>query len=328
MQHTNASKTVRLPTLVETISLGFGAVNRCLWVLAIPVLLDVVYWLGPRLNVQPLVQQLIALSNAMERSALDAEAQQFWAQVGAQSFPFDLAQLGLPRQTNLFSPKYINLLTPAITPPVPPIDPSVWHVGNLGLLLLVQILAVVGSLLATSVYLAALADAVRGEQPGTAVRRWARGFAAMLGIALVFTAALLLLGVPLVIGVTFTFLVSPTAAQVLVLIALALGFWMLFTVSFGFDAVFISQFGPLRALLVSLYIVQRSFWSAAGLFVLSWLILAGLSLVWQLLAVNTLGLALAVIGSAYISSGLAAAHLVFYRDRLSNLGQRRYLSRS
>ncbi len=328
MQHMNASKTARLPSLVETISLGFGVVNRCLWVLAIPVLLDLVYWLGPRLSVQPLVQQLVSLSNAVARGAMDADARQFWTELSARSYPFDLAQLGLPRQTNMFAPKYINLLTPAITAPAPPFDPPIWQVGNIGMLLLVQILAVVGSLLVTSIYLLALSDTLQGGSRGALLRRWARGFASLLGIGLAFMVLVLLISVPLALAVTFTFLISPTIAQLLVIVVLALFVWMLFTASFSFDAVFISDSGPFRALLTSLYLVQRSFWAAAGLFLLSWVILAGLSLVWQVLATTTAGLAVAIAGNAYISSGLAAAHLIFYRDRLSQVERQPQRSRS
>ena len=328
MQHMNASKTVRLPSLVETISLGFGVVNRCLWVLAIPVLLDLVYWLGPRLSVRPLAQQLLSLSNALSQGTVDANVQQFWSDLSSQSFPFDLAQLGLPRQTNMFAPKYINLLTPALTPPAPPFDPPIWQVGNLGILLLVQVLGIVGSLLVTSIYLLVLSDALRGGGGGAMLRRWARGFAASLGIGLVVIVLVLLGSVPLAVVVTLTFLVSPTLAQLLVVIVLALFLWLLFTASFSLDAVFMSDSGPFRALLTSLYVVQRSLWSAAGLFLLSWVILTGLSLAWQILATTTAGLLMAIVGSAYISSGLAAAHLIFYRDRSSRVGRQPKLSRS
>jgi hypothetical protein len=130
-----------------------------------------------------------------------------------------------------------------------------------------------------------------------------------------------LIVVPLSLVITFTLLLSSLLAQLLVLATLALLIWLFFTASFSFDAVFVSEQGPLRALLSSLYIVQRSFWGAAALFLLSWVILEGMSLVWQPLSVTTIGLVIAIAGSAYISSGLTAAHLIFYRDRLSRIGR-------
>ncbi len=321
MQHMNASKSVRLPSLVETISLGFGVVNRRLWVLIIPVVLDVLYWLGPRLNVQPIVQQFVDMSQTFGQQTLDAEALQLWQTVGTQRIPFDLGQLGLPRQTNLFAPKYINVLTPALNLPNPPIQPPVWVIDNLAVLLGIQLLALLGGLFCTSIYLVTLADVVRDAQAGSWLRRCLRGFGVIVVIASVFIGIGLVIVVPLSLVITFALLLSPLLAQLLVLATLALLIWLFFTASFSFDAVVITDQGPLRALLSSLYIVQRSFWSAAALFLVSWVILEGMSLVWQPLATTTIGLAIAIAGSAYISTGLAAAHLIFYRDRLSRIGR-------
>jgi hypothetical protein len=103
---------------------------------------------------------------------------------------------------------------------------------------------------------------------------------------------------------------------------LAFVIWLLFTAWFSFDAVIMSGVGPIRALLTSLFIVQRSFWSAIGLYLIGSLILAGLNVIWQMLSASSVGLILAMAGSAYISCGLAAAHMIFYRDRLSRIGRR------
>lgn len=323
MQHMNATKPARLPSVVETISLGFGIVNRCLWVLIIPIILDIVYWLGPRLSVQPLIEQLVSLSQALGQQALDQQAVQAWQAIGTQRVPFDLAQLGLPRATNLFAPKYINLLTPGITPPNPPIEPSVWLVDNLGVLLGIQMLAIVGSLLCTSIYLFALAHTIKGEPVRSLFRRWLRGFGSILCIALLFVAVGLVIIVPLSLVIAVALLFSPVLAQLVVLLGGGLLIWLLFTASFSFDAVFMSDQGPFRALLTSLYVVQRSFWSAAGLFLILWVVVTGMSLVWQALSTTTIGLAIAIIASAYITTGLAAAHLIFFRDRLSRIGRNR-----
>jgi hypothetical protein len=280
-----------------------------------------VYWLGPRINVQPIVQQLVSLSQTFGQQTLDPEALQAWQTIGTQRFPFDLGQLGLPRATNVFAPKYINVLTPTLDLSNPPIQPPVWEINNLAVLLGIQLLALIVGLLVTSIYILSLADVVRGVKSEQWLRRWLRGFGSIIVIAAVFIGIGLLIVVPLSLVITFVLLLSPLLAQMIVLAMLALLIWLFFTASFSFDAVFVSEQGPLRALLSSLYIVQRSFWGAAALFLVSWVILEGMSLVWQPLSATTIGLVIAIAGSAYISSGLAAAHLIFYRDRLSRVAR-------
>lgn len=318
MQHTNASKTVRLPSLVETISEGFGAVNRRLWVLLIPVVLDLFYWLGPRLSLQPLAERTLALMRALNPQAADAaQWQQLEQQMITPPAPIDLSPLHSLANMNML-PKFLNLLTPLIQTPPPPLTPVIWHVGSIPTLFGTIALINLVSLVAITLYLVPLADAVRGR--GEQQQGWRpllRVFGSLLSIVVLLTGVLLLVIVPF--GLAFA-IVTPlnfVLGQLIATFGIALVCWLLFTASFSFDAVVISSAGPLRALLTSLLVVQRSFWSALGLFLIGWVILWGMSLVWSPLAATTAGLLAAVLGSAYLSSGLAAAHLIFYRDRLS-----------
>jgi hypothetical protein len=135
-------------------------------------------------------------------------------------------------------------------------------------------------------------------------------------------AIALLVFLPFTLVAALVLQINSVLGQIIFTFGIALIFWLLFTASFSFDAVLISGVGPIRALLTSLLVVQRSFWSALGLFLIGWVILWGMSVVWAPVAASMIGLIVALIGSAYISSGLAAAHLVFYRDRLSRSAQR------
>jgi hypothetical protein len=55
--------------------------------------------------------------------------------------------------------------------------------------------------------------------------------------------------------------------------------------------------------------------------ILSAVILAGFGFIWQRLAANPVGLAVAIGGNAILLTGLTAARLVYYRDRCASLGQ-------
>ena len=51
-------KSTTLPGIFATISAGFDLTARHLWLLLLPVILDIFYWLGPRLRFQNLITQL------------------------------------------------------------------------------------------------------------------------------------------------------------------------------------------------------------------------------------------------------------------------------
>jgi hypothetical protein len=76
-----------------------------------------------------------------------------------------------------------------------------------------------------------------------------------------------------------------------------------------------SRAGPLRAIYHSVHVVRRDLAGTLGLLVLSFVIASGLGVIWQRIAATPPGLALAILGSAYVGSGLSAARLVFFRER-------------
>jgi hypothetical protein len=315
MQHTNASKTVRLPSLIETISQGFEAVNRRLWVVAILFVLDLFYWLGPRISIQPLIDRLIAFSQALGPQAQESFRRQMLEQMREVSAPLNLGQLEMLNTGH-------TLLTTISAPP-PPIAPITWQISSLASLLgIVALLNLLG-LIVTLLYLMPLADLIRGrpltQRPAHHV---ARAFASLLGIVLIVLGITLVFSIPFTLVFSFATLISPVLGSLFASLSLAFFIWLLFTAYFSFAAVIVSGVGPIRALLTSLFIVQRSFWAAIGLYLIGRLILTGMNVIWQMLAAYQVGLVVAMIGSAYLSCGLAAAHLIFYRDRLSRIGRR------
>jgi hypothetical protein len=117
----------------------------------------------------------------------------------------------------------------------------------------------------------------------------------------------------------FTYFVSqPIAAMgaLLVLFGLAFGAIHLF---FAVDAIFISRVGPLLAIQRSVGLVRRHLWPSVALILLSLLIWAGMTRVWDVLSTSLqfpYGIALSILGNAYVASGLIAAGMIFYTERV------------
>src|SRR5262249_55535350 len=128
----------------------------------------------------------------------------------------------------------------------------------------------------------------------------------------------LLLGLPVVLLIGFTALVSPPVAvlgSILVAIGLLFATVHLF---FAVDAIFVSGAGPLSAIQRSVVLVRRHLWASVALILLTWLILPGMDRVWGLLANSVqspFGVALSILGNAYVASGLIAAGMIFYTQR-------------
>lgn len=309
--HRNATNAVRPPSLVDTLAAGFRALNRALPALVVPLALNAWYWLGPLISIQPFLDSLRAAFGPtawqLLRSRIDPSL--------LPPQPVDLKLIGrIEGQLPFWQRVYI--LEPMVPPPQV-FDRAVWPVGGLLTLLGTVVLLNLVLTLLTTLYLLPLADMVRGGAPRPGwLRRIGRAWLSQVGVLGLVLAFLIVVGVPLAALAGFVAGISPGLGNFLAVLTMALLLWVIFTASFAYDAVLLHGAGPIGAMLASLLVIRTSFWSAIGLYLLSFFILAGLHIIWQGLMGSIPGLIVAILSSAYIGSGLAAAHLVFYRDRL------------
>jgi hypothetical protein len=109
-----------------------------------------------------------------------------------------------------------------------------------------------------------------------------------------------------------------------VLFAMNVGLlWVSFYLFFAAAAIAVSRVGPLAAIRYSVAIVRRNFWSSLGLILLKFVITYGLQVVLAAIARFPIGAPVAIVASAYIGTGLEAAVLLFYRERLARWQQQR-----
>jgi hypothetical protein len=290
----------RTASLVETIGAGYRALNRRPWVAGIPAALSAYLWLGPTVGLGQLGSRLQgALAGA--GGSLGGDGERIVQGILSSDVRLALA--------------WLNFM-PVLAPP--PRDAG----GGMGLAgpgqLAAALVLINGpALLLSSVFLTALSEAVSGERrPAPRLARRA------LGVALDIVRYLLALaGVGLVLALPF---LAISAIVVATLPAATLGvllawyialFWAYVYTGFAPEAILMSRAGPLRAIYHSVHVVRRDLSGTLGLLLLSFVIASGLGVVWQRIASTPPGLALAILGSAYVGSGLSAARLVFYRER-------------
>jgi len=298
-------------------SAGYAALNRRLWVLMIPVVMNVLMGGGVRLSFAPFfslhhdqvarVAALISRNPEHQRYLVGSLQSADMRQPLAVLHFVPLLPNGVLHQGGLRSEHAILVRSLG---------------GVLGSALVINLAA----LLASSLFLVGLTRAVtangeEGASRGSPSPSPSVGAVLVVAIRIVSYVLLLAVGV-LVAGLPALVLsISIVLKLPLLTIPVFLGwfvlwFWFSVSTGFGIEALVLSGVGPVQALLRSLRLVRHNLLSALGLVVLSMVITSGLGVVWSALAQTPVGLALALVGSAYIGSGLAAARLVFYRERL------------
>lgn len=316
-QPTLTQSGTRLTGVIDTLSNGYSVVNRNPWILLLPILLDLFLWLGPQLSAARLVSRTLSLAvplsgNAGAATLLEAPQQQELVQAAEG---FNLLAALAPSVVGV--PSLLAAL--GIRDPLRSTAVETWD--SAALIFLGS--ALLGVLLG-SLYYGAVSQVIRGR--GVRARRLAGGVWRAWGRVLLYLLLLggagLVLGVPIGLLVIGAIQISANLGSLLLSLATMVLVWVGVYLYFVPDAIFVSQVGPLRAVRNSVTVVRGNFWSAIGFVVLVTVLLLGMGQVWALLAgrmQEPLGLGLAILGHAYIASGVIAASMSFYRERIEHL---------
>ena len=298
----------RAAGIVDSLTAGFGVVNEQPWIVLFPISLDLFFLFGPRVSIAPVVSQIVTQPTF---------SQAFGAEATAQS-------IALAEEVNLLgllSPGGMSL--PTIVPLLGVARGTFTLLDSPGIAALLAVAAVLIGALVGCVYRAVLAQQAReGELsprslPGESFFAWSRVLAL---VALLVVAAIFVL-IPLAFVAAVVSLVTggiATAFMTAIVATLALAAQLY--LFFAPDAIFVSRVGPLQAMRRSAAVVHTGVWSALTLAVLFTVIMVGMGQVWVMLAsLASWGLALGIVGNAYIASGLVAASMLFYRERMEIL---------
>jgi hypothetical protein len=311
--------------LIDTLQAGFNVVNRNIWLLVLPIAIDLFLWWGPQPSAGPVLERWLAqppppqvtegLGPGFEenrRASLDALRRG----EGAAGFNL-LSFLILPG----IGVNGVPMFQPKGQGPLLPLDSPVSAVA-------VSMASIVLGLTLATLFYGLLAQGVREEKAGL------RGFLPDFAQLAIWLVALFLL----LVGV-LVFAAGPLAAvliashtmgsqsvaaglaSVLVAVLVGVGLWALIYLFFTPNALYVSRVPPLIAIQHSIRVVRYNFWSSVGLMLLMLVIISGLAVLWQQLALSlrTPGVAMGIVGHIYISAGLAAASMTYYKERFDRV---------
>ncbi len=301
--------------VVASITTGFDVVNKRLELIVLPLALDLFLWLGPRLSIKPLVAEMVALLSAPpgDDSAALAQALAAWRQL--------LTEQG--ERFNLFSSLSTSPLGvpsvmagrgaaggPLDAPLVWPVDDPLVYFFCFGVLILL-------GLLLGALYFGGIAQQVRDARlDWSALFRQVWGdWAWMTALAFIALAVLVMMGGPVLVLSLIFAIISPALGSVAAVLGLSVIVWVMIFGGFTLPGLLLQRRGLLGALWDSLRLVQSSLPQTAGLFATTTLLNFGLSLLWNLPADDSWFLGVGLAGHALVSTALAAALFVFYKDR-------------
>jgi hypothetical protein len=328
--------------VIDSLSKGFNAISRHLWIILIPIFLDMFLWLGPQASVEELVtgafqaveQELTAVSAqdtellGAFRDTLQEVIPQYnsfsMLRVGMLGVPSLLiwggARLGSPSTYETLWVAFLGITNmPDLLVTVSDADFlrfPVWQIKSEALWLLLSMGLTLIGIAVGCVFMTAISKSVIESQENFGFwQRTLKTASRFVLFWLVRLVVLIALGIPFMLVFSVLSIFSLGLAALFSTIVLGMLTWLSFYLIFFIASLVINDISIWQALWNSFNVVLRNFWSTLWLFVLINLIGGGMTILWQQLSTGSWWTLLAIVGNAYVGTSLVAASLIFYQDR-------------
>lgn len=301
------------PGVIGSLKAGFDAIASNIAVILMPLFLDLLLWLGPRLRVDQLFKSFFLeltryfafsglpssnLKAYQESTALFLEQlQQYNLLAVLRTFPigvFSLMSGTLPSQTPFGSPFSFQITSPII------------FLGWVALLTLVG--WIIGGFFFRWVSLTVIDPSQSKE------RRFGHSIVQTMLLSVLYITLAMMLGTPAIFVFALIVAASPVMAQVILLVLGVLSMWLLVPIFFTPHGIFLHRQNAFSSIYTSVRMARFTL-PTSSLFVLSvFLIAYGLNYLWNIPSSGSWMALVGIAGHAFVTTSLLAASFIYYRD--------------
>ncbi len=302
------------PKMIKSLRAGFDAIANHIAVILIPILLDMLLWLGPHVQIKQLLLNLI--ETLTSSSAWNAAQTEVLLSDNLELMQQAANRLNLMTSLRAYPVGVPSLMAGKLPLEIPGGSPLLWDIPNLWLIIGVVLVLYLTGLGIGSLYFSIVAQAaVDGKvQWHQAIRDWPRAMLQVLSLTLALILVLLVISIPTSCILSVIAWGGISLGQLAIFIFLGAIIWLGFPLIFTPHGIFADRSNVLMALRKSIRITRMTL-PATSLFFLAILVISqGLDILWRVPAENSWLMVVGVVGHAFITSGLLAASFVYYRD--------------
>ncbi len=315
MESNERQKIIFAPKVTKAIGEGFRIAAENLYLLILPLLADLLIWLGPKFRVYELLREQVSRLF----SDLTANApQELAAQVSSL---YQSAQV-LIEQTNLMSalgafPFSVPMLLNGITPLKGPLgNLKIIEIHSPALVLILFLLLGCIGLFSGIFYLTIIAQASDQEARHVSLRRLGKNAVNLVLFLLALLGIFLALMIPVSCFFTFLSILSVSLAQIILLILFLGVAWLIIPMFYIPHGIVLSDLNLTDAVKLSFRISRWVSSSTSFFVVFSVIILQGLNLIWTIPPADSWLLLIGIAGHAFIITALISASFILYQQNL------------
>jgi hypothetical protein len=301
------------PGVIGSLRAGFDAIASNLTVILLPLALDILLWLGPRLRIERLFQPIFDEITRYARFSGIPAADLNTLKENSSLLLEQLQQYNLLSALRTFPIGIFSLMSGAMPGQTPWGTPSIIQVNSVFTLLgWFMLLTLVGWMCGGLFF--RWVSLVVGDPSQPVDVRFGRSILQTILLSVLYFMLAIMIGTPLLIVMALVIAASPLLAQGMLLILGLLSMWLIVPVFFTPHGIFIHQQNAFTSIYTSLRMARFTL-PTSSLFVLSVLLIAfGLNFVWNIPSSDSWMTLVGIIGHAFITTSLLAASFIYYRD--------------
>jgi hypothetical protein len=293
--------------VIGTIKAGFDTIASHLTVILLPLALDLLLWLGPRLSVKsaflPALEYFRQFAEAARAPAADLDRvvgayvealDRFNLLSVLRTFPIGISSLlqgAQPANTPFGSPRLVDITSPE---------------GVIGWAILLTLAGWLGG----AVYFRWVASVCAA--PGQKARLSSLGQSFTLSV--LFAMLILAVGVPLLFLLFGLFAISPALGQGLFLVLGFMSMWLVVPLFFAGHGIFIYSQDMFSSIFSGLRMARFTLPNSSSFVFFTLILGVGLNYLWSIPQPNSWMLLVGILGHAFITTSLLAASFIYYRE--------------
>lgn len=321
MEQSHSDKPAPPIGVIEALASGFDTVVGCFALMLIPLVLDILLWVGPRFTIQPLAEDLYFqewLPYVMEEPGDQREFLQPLTDILSEAASDEDLQY-LPSGGTLTLMTARAFLLSSRTAEALPFHfiPPVWIIDREADWLGIMVAAFVLGTALTTLQIAMVGQQIQGGrlEMGRLFRSLPLMWLRLVGFGVVMMAMVLFILMPVSILYAMFLIVGQNAASMVMWFGRFIIIWSGTFLFFTIHGIVMNNRGVLRSLWDSIRVVH---WNLPATILLLLLIVTlgvGLSMAWLQAPLGSWLALLGIAGNAFVTTGLIAATFVFFQDR-------------
>ena len=306
-QHDSGSE---VPGVIDTIGLAYTRLIARPWIVLGPVLLDLYLWLGLKITAGPLALKAADAVRPVDRigeSLADFIERQSEFNL-VELFSFQVFTISMPTfLTGLISDQSVRLAGWR-----PELADGPWW-----LLAVMTLLFLAGGYVVGSAFLLAAGDVSRGRPLRLNLRTTLiTGYRMVLWL-LATVGLLTLIAWPLIVAQAVLLLAGSGVAFFLIFLMFLPAGVAFVLFYFSIYAIVLDGATPAQSFRASYRLVRAYGWQSLAFIVSYMVVTGGFPFFWRLLITEPPGMLIAIVGNAFVSTGMIVAGMIYYEDRVA-----------